>query len=130
MIRNSIGNVTEILNLLDKDTYNDVQLAENYKYLVEKWGEWEIIGSAGGLSIRYVDVGRALFSGLMITYTCLTAAMLCLAIILGKLVFPLLAKTYKNANDEMVDMATLTSASKIEEMSKESKKTKKEGGWF
>lgn len=127
MIMNSIGNVTEILNLLDKDVYNDVQLAENYNYLVEKWGEWEIIG---GLSVRYVDVGRALFSGLMITYTCLTAAMLCLAIILGKLVFPLLAKTYKTANDEMVDMATLTSASKIEEMSKESKKTKKEGGWF
>ncbi len=124
---NSIGNVTEILNLLDKDVYNGVQLAENYNYLVEKWGEWEIIG---GLSVRYVDVGRALFSGLMITYTCLTAAMLCLAIILGKLVFPLLAKTYKTANDEMVDMATLTSASKIEEMSKESKKTKKEGGWF
>lgn len=122
--------MTEILNLLDKETYNETELVDNYQYLVDKWGEWEIVGGTGGLSIRYVDVGKALFSGLMITYSCFTVGALCIAIIFGKLVFPLLAKTYKNANEEMVDMATLTSASKIEEMSKESKKSKKEGGWF
>jgi len=129
-IENSIGNVTEILNLLDKDKYSGEQIIENYTYLVNKWGEWEIIGGAGGLSIRYVDVGNALFSGLMITYTCLTAASLCIALLLGKLIFPLLAKMYKNANEELVDMATLTSASKIEEMHAASKKSKSEGGWF
>lgn len=130
MTKNSIGNITEILDLLDEKVYNNEQLAENYRYLVDKWGEWEMRGDAGGLGVRYVDVGRALFSKLMITYLCVSASMLCLSLILGKLVFPLLAKMYKDANDEMVDMATLTSASKIEEISKRSKKTNKEGGWF
>lgn len=102
-------------------------MAENYNFLVDKWGEWEIIGGGAGLNIRYVDVGHAFFSGLMITYTTLTIICLCLSILFGKLVFPLMSKMYKNANDEMVDMATLTSASKIDEMSK---KPKKEGGWF
>lgn len=128
MIKNSIGNVTEILDLLDKDKYGDVQLAENYNFLVDKWGEWEIVGGGAGLNIRYVDVANALFSGLMITYLSLTAICLCLAILLGKLIFPQLSKMYKNNNDEMVDMATLTSATKIEELSKKPKK--EEGGWF
>lgn len=126
--------MVEILNLLDKDTYSGEQLQENYSFLVEKWGEWEILGAGmAGLNVRYVDVANALFSGLMITYTSLTAAFLCAALLLGKLVFPLLTKMYKNANEEMVDMATLTSASKIEEMSKKvnAKKTEdKKEGWF
>lgn len=131
-MKNSVGNVTEILQLLDKETYNATQIRENYQYLVSKWGEWEIIGeNSAGFVVRYVDVGAALFSGLMIVYACLSAAALCLAIVFGKIVFPLLAKHYKSANDEMVDMATLTSATLIEQMSKETKKTKKnEEGWF
>lgn len=129
-IKNSIGNITEILDLLDKDVYGNEQLALNYEYLVNKWGEWEIIGGGAGLNIRYVNIGKALFSGLMMVFTSLTAASLCIAIVFGKLVFPLLAKMYKNANDEMVDMATLTSASKIEELNKVVNKHKNEGGWF
>ena len=130
MIENSIGNVVDILNLLDKDVYTGEQIQQNYFDLIEKWGEWEIVGNAGGYSIRYVDVGNALFSGLMISYSCLCGASLCLAILFGKIVFPLLAKMYKNANEEMVDMATLTSATKIDEMNERSKKSKTEGDWF
>ena len=91
-IKNSIGNITEILDLLDKDVYGNEQLALNYEYLVNKWGEWEIIGGGAGLNIRYVNIGKALFSGLMMVFTSLTAASLCIAIVFGKLVFPLLGK--------------------------------------
>ena len=126
-IRNSIGNVTEILRLLDKDVYTGEQIAENYQYLVEKWGEWEIVGAGNaGLVIRYVDVRNALFSGLMIVYICLTIFCIALAIIIGKIVFPQLSKLYSDTNSEMVDVATLKSAAQIDEMAK--KKQEKE--WF
>jgi len=112
---------------LDKMKYTGTELEQNYQYLVNKWGEWEIIGAgSAGLVIRYVDVGNALFSGLMITYCILTFVTLVLALVLGKIVFPMLEKYFKNSNDEMVDMATLKSASQIDEMSKNGKK----GGWF
>ena len=124
MMENSIGNVTEILELLDEDNYTGTELRENYEYLVNKWGEWTIGGlSSAGITIRYVDVGNALFSGLMITFSTLTIISLCLAILLGKIMFPLLTKHFKDSNDTMVDLATLKSATQIDAISK-----KKE--WF
>ena len=128
MIRNSIGNVTEILHLLDKDIYTGEQIEENYAYLIEKWGEWEIVGEGNsGLVIRYVDVRNAMFSGLMITYTVLMIVSIVLSIILGKVLFPQLSKLYSDNNAEMVDVATLKSAAKIDEMAKTKKSTKE---WF
>ena len=128
MIKNSIGNVTEILHLLDKDIYTGEQIEENYAYLVQKWGEWEIVGAGtSGLVIRYVDVRNALFSGLMITYTVFTIFSLALSVILGKVLFPQLSKLYSDNNSEMVDVATLKSAAKIDEMTN-NKKSEKE--WF
>ena len=125
-MKNSVGNVVEILELLDREKFTGAELAQNYNELVARWGEWEIIGGgAHGLTIRYVNVGNALFSGLMVTFATLTIVSLCLAIILGKIVFPSLTKYFKNNNDEMVDMATLKSASQIDEMSK-----KKGKEWF
>ncbi len=112
------------MHLLDKDIYTGEEITENYKYLVEKWGEWEIIGGENaGLVVRYVDIRNALFSGLMITYSILTIFCLLFAIIFGEIVFPQLAKLYSNNNDEMVDVATLKSAQKIDEIT-----SKKE--WF
>lgn len=126
MTENSVGNVIEILDKLDKTKYSGEQLETNYKYLVDKWGEWEIVGAnSAGLVVRYVDVGKALFSGLMITFSTLTVVSFSLAIVFGKIVFPLLAKHFENNNNEMVDLATLKSATQIDEISK---KTKKE--WF
>lgn len=112
--------------MLDKDKYSGEQIAEHYAQLVEKWGEWEIVGEGtAGLVIRYVDVGNAMFSGLMITFCVLTTISFVLSIILGKIVFPVLAKHYQNDNDEMVDLATLKSASQINDMAKT-----KRGEWF
>lgn len=126
MAKNSIGNITEILHLLDKDVYTGEQIAENYKMLVEKWGEWEIVGeNTAGLVIRYVDIRNALFSGLMVTYLILTLVSLLLSIALGKIVFPQLVKLYSNNNDEMVNLATLKSAQKIDEITSQTGKE-----WF
>lgn len=118
----------EILRLLDKDIYTGEQIEENYAYLVQKWGEWEIVGAGtSGLVIRYVDVRNALFSGLMITYTVLTIICVALSIVLGKVLFPQLSKLFSDNNSEMVDIATLKSAAKIDEMSNNKNSTKE---WF
>lgn len=115
--------------MLDKDVYNAEQIAENYKLLVEKWGEWEIVGADSvGLVIRYVDIRNALFSGLMITYTILCVVSLVLAVVIGKILFPQLSKSFVSNNDELVDMTTLQNAQKIDEMAKKQKENKKE--WF
>jgi hypothetical protein len=119
MIRNSVGNITDILSKLDSDKYNRGELIANYNELAVKWGEWELIG----VSVRYIDIGNALFSGLMVTFSTFTLVSLCLAFILGKIVFPSLRKYYENTNNEMVDLATLQSATQINELTK-----KKE--WF
>ena len=127
MFQNSIGNITEILHLLDDSIYTGEEISAHYKMLVEKWGEWEIIGADNaGLVVRYVDIRNALFSGMMILYAFLAGLSFVLAIVLGKLIFPSLAKYYTANNSEMVDMATLKSAAKIEKMTKN--KDKKE--WF
>lgn len=126
MIQNSVGNITEILHLLDKDIYTGEEIAEHYAYLVDKWGEWEIVGAdSAGLVIRYVDIRNALFSGLMITYTVLTVVSVILSIVLGKIIFPQFAKVFTDNNDELVDVATLKSAQKIDEITQKSKKE-----WF
>ena len=118
----------EILRLLDKDIYTGEQIEENYASLVQKWGEWEIVGAGtSGLVIRYVDVRNALFSGLMITYTVLTIICIALSIVLGKVLFPQLSKLFSDNNSEMVDIATLKSAAKIDEMSNNKNSTKE---WF
>ena len=120
MLRNSIGNITDILHKLDGNIYTGEEIIANYNELAARWGEWEIIGA----SVRYIDIGNALFSGLMITYSTLAIVSICLALILGKMIFPLLKKYYENTNEEMVDLATLKSASQIDEL------TKKKKEWF
>ena len=71
--KNSIGNVVEIIDLLDADTHTRVELQENYNMLKERWGEWILFGDEGtGISVKYINVGNALFSGLMITFGAIT----------------------------------------------------------
>lgn len=119
MTTNSIGNITEIIELLDKDKYGGEQLAENYAMLIERWGEWEIVGAGNaGLAVRYVDVRNALFSGLMIMYCVFTILSFVCAVLFGKIIFPLLSKHFAECNSEMVDLATLKSASQIDQLSK------------
>lgn len=116
---------------MDKEKYTGLQIQENYQYLIDKWGEWQIGGDGiNSIVIRYVDVGNALFSGLMIVYCILSGVSLLLSIVLGKIVFPVLGKHYADCNEEMVDLATLKSASQIDEMSNARKNSNDTGGWF
>lgn len=126
-VKNSIGNVIEILDGLDKDVYTEEQIVQNYNKFVQKYGEWNLIGNGtAGLSIRYINIKNALFSGFMVTYTILTVSFLIAAIILGKILFPGFAKLYSTNNEEMVDMATLKSAAQIDNIVEKEKKKE----WF
>ena len=113
------------MSLLDKENYTAAEVRDNYQALVEKWGEWELVGeNSAGIAIRYVDIRSALFSGLMITFSTLSVIFFVCAIVFGKIMFPMLAKHYENTNTELVDMATLKSAEQINEISKSRKE------WF
>ena len=125
MIRHSIGNVIEITDLLDKEKYTGIELETNYNMLKEKWGEWTIFGDeAAGMSIRYINVAKALFSGLMKTFTTLTLVFFLAAIIIGKIILPNLCKMYTDGNEQLVDLATLKTMEQVKEL----KEKKKE--WF
>ena len=127
MVQNSVGNITEIISLLDKDSLTGDQIQQNYGYLVDKWGEWTIIGENGGLfSIQFVNIQNAFFSGLMATFLTLGIVCLSISIIGGKIVFPKLAQYYTDNNQSMVDIATLQTHA---EVTKNKKKESKED-WF
>lgn len=127
MIRNSVGNITDIISLLDKDRYTGEQLQENYQQLVGKWGEWTVVGkNAGMFSIQFIDIRNAFFSGLMITFLTLSIVCLVIAVIGGKIVFPKLAQYFTENNQSMVDMATLQTHA---EVVKNNKKEEEED-WF
>ena len=128
-ISNSWGNITEIIGLLDKDVYTGQELSANYQYLIEKYGEWIIIGeNAGTFSVQFVDIRAAFFSGLMITYIILAIVCLAIAIIVGKIVLPKMAQYYTDNNQDMVNMATLQTNAEIQKQ--KNKKKDKEEEWF
>lgn len=111
--------------MLDKEVYTGEELSSNYQYLVEKWGEWVIIGkNAGMFSVQFVDIRRAFFSGLMITYITLAVVCLMIAILVGKVLFPKLSQLYSDNNQDMVNMATLQTNAEIQ------KRRNKEEEWF
>lgn len=124
-IKNSLGNITEIITLLDKQVFTGEEIANNYTYLVEKWGEWVIIGQEGNsFSVRFIDIRKAFFSGLMITYIILAVICFSIAIIIGKVILNKLAQLYSENNQDMVNMATLQTNAVLQK-----KKNKKEE-WF
>lgn len=126
MIQNSVGNITEIINLLDKNSLTGDQIQENYQYLIDKWGEWTIVGENGGVfSIQFVNIQNAFFSGLMTTFFILTMLCLSISIIFGKIILPKLSQYYTDNNQSMVDIATLQTHEKISKSKKEN-----EGDWF
>ena len=121
---NSVGNIREITSLLDKDVYNRVEIAENYQMLKEKYGEWTIIGGEGSIGeIRFINIKKAMFGGVMMTYLTFAVLSLFLALFLGKLIFPKLSQLYADSNQDMVNLATLDTQTEI-------KTLKKNKEWF
>ena len=116
MVQNSVGNITEIITLLDKDSLTGDQVQQNYQYLVDKWGEWTIVGENGGVfSIQFVNIQNAFFSGLMATFLTLGIVCLVISIIGGKIILPKLAQYYTDNNQTfdailLVDIYSITTS--------------------
>lgn len=109
-VKNSFGNVGEILALLDSDKYTGIQLEENYTYLTEKYGEW-VIGTGGaGFTITFVNIGNAVFSGVMVANCILAVFFFVAAFVAGKWLLPKLAKQITQDNQDMVNMTILKQA--------------------
>lgn len=106
-IQNSFGNVAEIMRLLENKNFTGAELEENYAYLVEKYGEWVIGNGGNGFTITFVNIGHALFSGLMITS--LTFSIICFssAFILGKWILPKISAQILIENQDMVNLTIL-----------------------
>lgn len=130
MIKHSVGNVTEVINLLDKDTHTGQQLEENYAYLVDKYGEWKIVGRSNSVfSVQFINIKAALFSGLMKTYLILSVVCFLIAIIIGKILFPKLSQYLTNNNQDMANIATLRTNDEVMKL-KEAQSKEKEKEWF
>ena len=130
MIKHSVGNVSEVINLLDKDTHTGQQLEENYAYLVDKYGEWKIVGRSNSVfSVQFINIKAALFSGLMKTYLILSVVCFLIAIIIGKILFPKLSQYLTNNNQDMANIATLRTNDEVMKL-KEAQSKEKEKEWF
>ena len=106
-IKNSFGNVAEIINMLDTKTYTGEELRANYQFLVEKYGEWVIGNGGAGFQITFVNIGHALFSGLMITNCIFFVVFLVSAYLLGKWLLPRLSAQILIDNQDMVNLVVL-----------------------
>lgn len=100
------------------------QANKNYVYLEKKYGEWEIYGQESSIiKVDIIDYRNALFGGITQAYLILTIVFFTSAIVFGKLVFPLLTKTYRAANEQMADLAAIQTSEIVKEK-------KNKGEWF
>lgn len=106
-IKNSFGNVAEIINMLDTKKYTGEELQANYQFLVEKYGEWVIGNGGAGFQITFVNIGHALFSGLMIINCIFSVVFLVSAYLLGKWLLPKLSAQILLDNQNMVNLTIL-----------------------
>ena len=114
-IKNSFGNVAEIINMLDTKKYTGEELQANYQFLVERYGEWVIGNGGAGFQITFVNIGHALFSGLMITNCIFFVVFLVSAYLLGKWLLPKLSAQILLDNQDMVNLTILKDHSKKKE---------------
>ena len=106
-LKNSFGNIAEICNLLETKKYTGEQLQENYHYLIDKYGEWVIGNGGNGFTITFVNIGKALFSGLMITNCILSIVCFVSAYLLGKWLLPKISAQILIDNQDMVNLTIL-----------------------
>ena len=114
-IKNSFGNVAEIINMLDTKKYTGEELQANYQFLVEKYGEWLIGNGGAGFQITFVNIGHALFSGLAITNCIFFIVFIVSAYLLGKWLLPKLSAQILLDNQDMVNLTILKDHDKKKE---------------
>lgn len=113
-VKNSFGNVAEIIEMLDTHSHTGDELQANYQYLIVKYGEWVIGNGGSGFQITFVNVGRALFSGLAIANAIFCVVFLVSAYVLGKWLLPKLSAQILIDNQDMVNMVVLKGQNKGE----------------
>ena len=106
-IRNSFGNVGEIISMLDSKKFTGEQLQANYAYLTGKYGEWVIGNGSAGFVIYFVDIGKAVFSGVMLANAIFSVVFFVSAYILGKWLLPMLSTQFTQDNQDMVNLTIL-----------------------
>ena len=105
-IRNSFGNVAEIIDMLNTKVHTGEELRANYDYLIDKYGEW-VIGTGGqGWTLSFVNIGNALFSKLMIINTFMAIMFFIMAFI-SKWIFPKISQAITTDNQDMVNLTIL-----------------------
>lgn len=106
-VKNSVGNMDEITSLLDSKKYTGEELHANYTYLTAKYGEWVIGSGSTGFTLTFIDVKNAVFSGVAVFSIIMSAVCFIGAFVLGKWLFPFLAKKLTQDNQDMVNLTIL-----------------------
>ena len=106
-VRYSLGNMVEIFNLLDDKVYTGEQLQQNYNYLIEEYGEWGIGNGGSGFTMKFINVARALFSHAFVFNMTMGIFFILAAFLLGKWIFPKIAKQIEGSNQDMVNLTIL-----------------------
>ena len=113
-IKNSFGNVAEIIRLLNNKKYTGEELRANYEFLTNKYGEWVIGNGSAGFQITFVNIAKALFSALAITNFILFIIFLVSAYVFGKWVLPKVSAQIIQDNQDMVNLVILKGSNKKE----------------
>lgn len=106
-IGNSISNVQEIYSYLDSNVYNDLELAENYQMLIQKYGEWVIGTGSSGFTMVFVNFRGAIFGGFILLNAIFSVIFLVCAFLLGKWLLPAMKKHLELENQDMVNLTIL-----------------------
>lgn len=111
-IKNSFGNVAEIIDKLNSRVYTGEELRANYEYLIEKYGEWMIGNGGAGFTISFVNIKNALFSGIMVISIILSLVFFVSSVVLGKLLLPRISEQLIQDNQDMVNIEVLKTIDK------------------
>ena len=106
-IKNSFGNIAEICDMLDNKKFTGEELQANYQTLIAKYGEWVIGDGGNGFTISFINIGKALFSGIMITNVILAVVFFGSAFILGRWLLPKISAQILVDNQDMVNITIL-----------------------
>jgi phage-related minor tail protein len=104
-IRNSIGNLLEMYEMLDGSDKTGQELVNNYDALLDKYGPWS--AQAGPYVITFIDVRNVVLNGFAITNAIFAVFFYIAGNVLGKWVFPWLARKIEKDNQDMVNITIL-----------------------
>lgn len=114
-LKNSIGNMAEIIELLDSKKYTGEVLKQNYEMLINKYGKWSIGNGSAGFSVEFINIGNALFSGVAITCFGLSIFCLVASFVFGKWLLPIISNQIEENNQNSVNLTVLKMAEKEKE---------------